>query len=224
MTLKINTFYSGHASAQPLLYSKGIELNVINNRSPYMLITGEPDVVIHPLSKVMKDEFPQIKFCGPGCSFPNYEFTYQQGFTDNEIMKYIFPNPPKRRVLINTTNDMAFIKYLESLNDNLEIYGKKCDSLYYKGPLKHDSYHYYFRGTYLSADNEHEALKALRSSSVIGETVITNFDFTGCLNFKTRIENKKHFTRNEIEDFLENRHWNTIFRNLMKSIGANYEQ
>lgn len=221
MTLKINTFYSGHASAIPTLYKRKIELNVINNKSPYVLTAGSPDVIIHPLSKIMNGEFPQIKFCGPGSTFPNYDFTYIQGFSDNEIMKYIRPNPAKKRVFINTTNDIAFIKYLESLNDNLEIYGKKCDSLYYKGPLEHDSYHYYFRGTYLSADNEEDALKAMRATSM--GPVITNFDFTGCLNFKTRQTNTKQFTMEEIDDFLYDRHWNTIFRNLMKRIGENYE-
>lgn len=221
MTLKINSFYSGHESAIPVLYSKGIELNVINNKSPYVLTADNPDIVIHPLSKIMKGEFPQIKFCGPGCEFPNYDFTYEQGFSDKDIIKYIYPNPPKRRVFVNTMNDIAFIKYLESLGENLEIYGKKCDSLYYKGPLEHDSYYYYYRGMYLSADNEQEALKALRAASAT--TVITNFDFTGCLNFKTRRTNTKHFTVNEIEDFLEDRYWNTIFRKLLKKIGENYE-
>lgn len=222
MTLKINTFYPGHASAVPKLYQKGIELNVINNKSPYVLTAGDPNVVIHPLSKVIQGgEFPQIKFCGPKCEFPNYDFTYEQGFDDSDIIKYIHPNPDKKGVFINTTNDIAFIKYLESLDENLEIYGKKCDSLYYKGPLEHDSYYYYYRGTYLYADNEHDALKALRAGSM--STVLTNFNFVGCINFKTRTTNDKKFTKNEIEDFLEDRNWSNIFRKLLRKIGENYE-
>lgn len=220
MTLVINSAYPIHYSAIDLLAIRGIKLNIIPNNSPYVLAThGNPNIVIHPLAKVITSEFPTIKFCGPDCKFPNFAYKPEIGFSEIGSVKI----PSKiinKIVLINNVNDMAFIKYLESLGEHLEIYGKKCPSLYYYGPCDFNSYDIYKDAKYIAVDSEEEALRALFSMRInnnIGQTILSNFNYKSCLNFKN---NKKEAQEPCTDSFLESKNWNNIFNKLFNEIGV----
>lgn len=220
MTLVINSAYPIHYSAIDLLAIRNIKLNIILNSSPYVLANyGNPNIVIHPLSKVITNEFPTIKFCGPDCKFPNFNYEPIIGFSEIGSVK----TPSKiinKIVFINTVNDIAFIKYLESLNIHLEIYGKKCPSLYYYGPFDFNSFDIYKDAQYIAVDSEEEALKALFSARInnnIGQTVLSNFNYKSCLNFKN---NKGEAQELCTDSFLESRNWNNIFNKLFNEIGV----
>lgn len=222
MTLVINSAYTMHYSAIDLLAPRGIQLNIIQNNSPYVLATtGRPNVVIHPLSKVMSGEFPTIKFCGPDCKFPNFNHIPEMGFSELGSVKA--PSEIEDKiVLINNVGDTAFIKYLESIGCHLEIYGKKCSSLYYYGPHNFDSYDIYRNARYIAVDSEEEALKALFATRInknVGQTILSNFNYKSCSNFR----NKGIVQELSTDLFLESRNWNNIFNKLFKEIGVNNE-
>lgn len=218
MTLVINSAYPLHYSAIDLLALRDIQLNIIQNNSPYVLATtGRPNIVIHPLSKVMTDEFPTIKFCGPDCQFPNFNYVPEMGFS--ELGSVRAPTTIQNKIVfINNLGDTAFIKYLESLGGHLEIYGKKCSSLYYYGPHDFDSYDIYKNARYIAVDSEEEVLKALFSTRInknVGQTILSNFNYKSCTNFRNRDVVPELFT----DSFLESKNWNNIFNNLLKEIG-----
>lgn len=221
MTTTINTSYPIFYSAIPMLAQKDINLNIIKSNSPFTLATnGSPDVVIHPLSNIMKDEFPTIKFVGPNCKFPNYEFTPEIGYTDWNINEIESVNIGVELVFINTINDMVFIKYLESLGISLAIFGKPCDSLYYYGELKVDSYALYKNTNFIAVDNEAELLKAARIKDRALPKIVCNFNNDICFNFRYQKEvNKKYEYSVEI---MEHKNWDYIFKNLFKQLGVNY--
>lgn len=221
MTLVINSAYPIHYSAIDLLGLRDIQLNIIPNNSPYVLATrGNPHVVIHPLSNMLKGEYPTIKFCGPGCKFPNYNYEPEIGFS--ELGAPIDTRPIlEKMVFINTVGDTAFVKYLESLNIKLEIYGKRCYSLFYYGPLNCNSYDLYKQAKWIAVDCEEEALRALFMTKVNksnGQIVISNFDYNGCMNFR-----KKDMAQRmspPTDSYIESKNWNNIFNNLFKEIGV----
>lgn len=217
-SIRINTAYPIFYSAIPMLAQKGIELNVIKNNSPFTLATlGSPDVVIHPLSHVMNGEFPEIKFVGPNCSFPNYEFTPELGYTDWNFEGIASIDTGADIIFINTINDISFIKYLESLNKPLAIFGKPCNSLYYYGELEIDSYALYKGAKLIAVDNEAELYKAARVEAT-SSRLISNFNNDLCINFKNTDHKdiKDHFL------ILKNKNWNEIFKNLFKQLDINY--
>ena len=225
MTLKINSAYPIHETAVELLSIRDIQLKIIKHSSPFVLAqAGSPDIVIHPLSKVMTDEFPMIKFCGPDCSFPNYNWVPEIGYSEIGCRLTVPVSLVDKIVLINTTNNMSFTKYLESLSGlnqvfELQIYGNKCNSLYYYGPLNKNSYDHYKEAAIIGVDNEAEALKALFTDRVnkLQQHIVSSFDYNGCINFKD-----KHSIRKiDVEDsFLEYKNWNNIFNRLFNEIGV----
>ena len=214
MTLVINSSYQIHRSAIDFLRTKDVELNIIVNNSPYYLAThGNPNIVFHPLAYAMRGgEFPEIKFFGPKCSFPNYEYNPSIGYTDYNIEEVKPLDLDTDIVFINTINDIALIKYLESLDMKLVIFGQPCNSLYYYGPQTFDSYAIYKAAkSFIAVDNEAEALKAARL--VIDDPnvhIIAGFDYDGCLNFRNR--NKANIFNYEATLMAKN--WKTIFTNL----------
>lgn len=213
MTLVINSSYQIHSSAIDFLHTVGVKLNIIVNNSPYYLAThNRPNVVFHPLSHIMAVEFPEIKFFGPKCKFPNYEYNPSIGYTDYNIEKIKPLDLDADIVFINTINDMALIKYLESLNMKLAIFGQPCNSLYYYGPQTFDSYGLYKASKSLIAvDNEPEALKALRL--IVDNPnihTVAGFDYDGCMNFR----NKSIANRFDCNATLVAKNWKTIFTNL----------
>lgn len=213
MILKINSSYQIHSSAVNFLRTVGVELNIIVNNSPYYLAThGAPNVVFHPLAHMMKGEFPEIKFFGPKCTFPNYEYNPLIGYTDYNIDELGPANLDADIVFVNTVNDMALIKYLESLDMKLAIFGKPCNSLYYYGPQEFDSYSLYKAATSLIAvDNEPEALKALRLTVDNPNVhIVAGFDYNGCMNFR----NKNKVNTFNYTATLVAKNWKTIFTNL----------
>ena len=218
----INSAYVMHYSAIDLLAQRGVQLNIIQNNSPYVLAhTGKPNIVIHPLANMMDGEFPSIKFVGPNCVFPNFNYVPEIGFS--EIGSVRKPSEIQEKlVFINNVGDTAFIKYLESLYMHIEIYGKRCSSLYYYGPHNFDSYDIYKSAKYIAIDSEGEALKALFSARInnSGQKILSNFNYKGCVNFRNSTRN----IQEECTDaFLESRNWNNIFNKLFKEIGVNYE-
>lgn len=215
MTLVINSSYQIHRSAVDFLRTKDVELNIIVNNSPYYLAThGRPNVVFHPLAYAMRGgEFPEIKFFGPKCTFPNYEYSPSIGYTDYNIEEVKPLDLDASVVFINTINDMALIKYLESLDMKLAIFGQPCNSLYYYGPQTFDSYSLYKTNNVLviAVDNEQEALKALRISADDSMVhMIAGFDYDGCMNFR----NKNKAIRFDCNATLVAKNWKTIFTNL----------
>lgn len=218
MTIKINTSYPVFYSAIPMLASKDIDLKIIKSNSPFTLASVDsPDIVIHPMSFVMKDEFPEIKFVGPNCEFPNYEFTPEIGYTDWNINTIDPKNIDVELVFINTLSDMSFIKYLESLGLTLAIFGRQCDSLYYYGELEVDSYALYKAAEFIAVDNEAELLKAARTKDRAKPQIVCNFNNNICFNFKDTNKKYEYTT-----DILEHKNWDYIFKKLFKQIGSNY--
>jgi hypothetical protein len=215
MTLVINSSYQIHKSAIDFLQTKNIQLNIVINNSPYYLAThGAPNIVFHPLSHMIKNgEFPEVKFFGPKCIFPNYEYTPSIGYSDHNIKDTKQLDVEADIVFINTVNDIALIKYLESLNMRLAIFGRPCNSLYYYGPQTFDSYSLYKTNnvSIIAVDNEQEALKALRIS-VDGSMahMVSGFDYDGCMNFR----NKNKTTQLDYNATLVAKNWKTIFTNL----------
>ena len=225
MILKINSTYPIHETAIELLANRGVKLNIIKNNSPFVLAqVGSPDIVIHPLSKIMKGEFPMIKFCGPDCYFPNYNYVPEVGYSEIGLRNTRPVSLVDKIVLINTTNNMSLIKYLESLSGlnqifELQIYGNKCNSLYYYGPLKRNSYDHYKEAAIIGVDNEAEALKALFTDRInrMQQHIISSFDYNGCVNLK----NRNAAMKMSVEDsFLESKNWNNIFNKLFNEIGV----
>jgi hypothetical protein len=213
MTLVINSSYQIHRSAVDFLRTKDVELNIIVNNSPYYLAThGRPNVVFHPLSHIMAGEFPEIKFFGPKCTFPNYEYNPSIGYTDYNIEEVKPLDLDADIVFINTINDMALIKYLESLDMKLAIFGQPCNSLYYYGPQTFDSYSLYKAAKlFIAVDNEPEALKALKWAIDDPKVhMIAGFDYDGCMNFRNR---NKANTFNYAATLVA-KDWKTIFTNL----------
>lgn len=223
MTLTINSGYKEHLTARKFLASKNIKLNVIESNSPYILATiDNPNIVIHPMSKIMDDEYPSIKFCGPDCKFPNYNFNLINGFTDLGLNKIPSKKIENEIILINTINDTPLVKYLESLNLKLSIYGEPCSSLYYYGKTEVDSYILYKNSAIIGVDNETELLKALSviKSNNFYQRIISIIDNNYCFNFK----NKNQIQKNENLDlYLESKNWNNIFSNFLNEIGVKYE-
>jgi len=224
MTLKINSYYTEHATAKELLASKNIDLRIINNKSPYVLANSDsPDIVVHPeASLISAGEFPEIKFCGPGCKFPNYNIVLPYGYSDYKIDE-IQAGEFNDIVFLNTQNDYSFIKYLESFDKKLSIYGRQCDSLYYKGNLQNNSYSYYKNANLIAVDNEHAALKAMRSRKSHEVEVISNFDMESfdISNYQTRGDVK--IFKNRTDEILAQRNWDNIFREFLNAIGETYE-
>jgi len=213
---KINTFYKIHATAIETLKEMDVELRVVESQSPYVLANYDtPDVVIHPMSKIIKGEFPNIRFFGPNCEFPNYPFNPLVGFPapSEEVKESTSDHTEDENkvVLINTVGDRALIKYAESMNKELVIYGKVCDSLYYSGPAPFDTYLLYANAGTILLDNEYEVLKALYMKN-IGQTIITGFDYTNCFNLR----NQKRVIPDDRVKLLEERSWNFIFNKLLE--------
>ena len=219
MTIRINTAYPIFYSAIPMLAQKGIELNIVKSNSPFTLATiNSPNIVIHPMSYIMKDEFPEIKFVGPQCKFPNYNYIPEVGYTDWNFEEIARADFVADIVFINTIGDMAFIKYLESLGKSLAIYGRPCDSLYYYGEPNVDSYALYKSAKLIAIDNEAELYKAARTEATSSH-LLSNFNNNLCINFKDRKNDeniKDHFLT------MKNKNWNEIFKNLFKELGINY--
>lgn len=211
-----------HYSAIDLLALRDIQLNIIPNNSPYVLATtGRPNIVLHPLANVMRGEFPIIKFCGPDCEFPNFNYVPEMGFS--ELGSVRAPSEIQDKIVfINNAGDTAFIKYLESICGHLEIYGRKCSSLYYYGPHNFNSYDIYKDARYIAVDSEEETLKALFATRInknVGQTILSNFNYKSCSNFR----NKEGAQELSTDLFLESRNWNNIFNKLFKEIGVNNE-
>ena len=212
---KINSYYKIHENAIKTLALMDIELRIVNSPSPYVLANySSPDIVIHPISKLIQGQYPHIKFCGPDCSFPNYEFKTLIGFSPpNEDLGKISHTDT---ILINTIGDIALIKYAESISEGREliIHGKQCDSLYYAGPVPKDTYLFYAGANSILVDNEYEVLKALYIKDDT-QLLITGFDYNCCFNFR----NPKGEISNTKDKLLKERDWKFIFTELLEKIG-----
>lgn len=215
MNLTINSYFKSHYAAIDSLRSIGINLNIIPNPSPYVVAdTGSPNIVIHPKANLIKNEYPHIKFAGPNCTFPHYPFEMEIGIPDFQVSSQ---NVLDGIVYLNSVNDYAFIKYLESLDRPLSIYGKSCNSIYYAGPLQENTYKAYEKYKYIAVDNEHEALIAIKvmRDLNLGQKIYSNFNYIDCINFK---DSGLKF-KNDDPMFLENKRWVKIFERLLENMG-----
>lgn len=209
--MKINSYYKEHYDAIPFLAKYNIELNVITNESPFVLAQTSPNIVIHPKSNMMNGEYPTIKFLGPNCSFPNYNYIPEFGFNKSGYTK----NKHKIKSecsFVNTTNNLKFIKKLESMF-HLRIWGLPVDSLGYMGRLNCSTYEIYNNSDFCAADNEQEILKANYS----GKICYTPFDY---LNNRLRLVQNIFNQTNDVrlfidsEEFFESKDWRTIFNKI----------
>lgn len=157
---------------------------------------------------------------GPGCKFPNYDYEPEIGFS--ELGAKIAPSPIVDKVVfVNTVGDTVFVKYLESLDLKLEIYGKKCHSLYYYGVLNFNSYDIYKDAKFIAVDCEEEALRAIFMTKVnkgTGQIIMSNFDYKSCSNFRNK--DKTQMISPATDYFVESKNWNNIFNNLFTEIGV----
>lgn len=217
MNLTINSYFKTHYAAVESLANAGIRLNIIPNPSPHVLAnTGSPNIVIHPKASLVGNEYPHIKFAGPNCSFPHYPFEMEIGIPDFEVSNSELTDGI---IYLNSTNDFSFIKYLESLERPLRIYGKSCHSIYYSGSFSEQTptYKEYEKYKYIAVDNEQEALIAIKVMRTLkaGQKIYSNFNYIDCINFK---DSGLKF-KNEDEMFLENKRWVKIFEKLIESMG-----
>ena len=117
--MRINTDMPQYASAIRPLAKYGINLNVIRGtNSPYKLAhINKPNVIISHSSKLIKMEFPHIKFVGPQCKFPNYEYIPEQGFDSSICDEIPASHIKSKSVFINKEGpkNKIFIKKIESL-------------------------------------------------------------------------------------------------------------
>lgn len=219
--MKINSYYKEHKDAVLTLAKKGIELKVITNDSPYLLAQDSPDIVIHPNSRVMNGEYPTIKFLGPKCSFPNYEYIPEFGFDSQSVTHKTHPIKSKC-AFINTRGEenAEFIKKLESMY-YLRIWGVPTNSLGYMGPLNCNSYEIYNSSEVCAADNEAEILKI----GYVGKMCHTPFDymdnrllFAHNLMLSDEERDKTRLFINQ-EEYFESKSWIAIFNRMFEICG-----
>lgn len=219
--MKINSYYLQHLDAVKTFHKFGIILNIINNESPYFLAQDNPDIVIHPKSNIMNGEYPTIKFIGPGCNFPNYNYSPEFGF--DAISYTNIKSPIKSECsFINTLGDKnkEFIKKLESLY-YVRIWGRPTDSIGYMGPLNCNTYEIYNNSDICAADNESEILKI----GYAGKMCHTSFSY---------MENRLLFAQNLMmpeeerykaklfikqDAYFEVKNWINIFNEIFKICG-----
>ena len=164
--VKINSYYKEHNDAIKCMSNFGIQLNIIPNESPYLLAQDGPDIVIHPNSHMIREEYPAVKFLGPNCKFPNFDYSPKFGF---DALSYTNKKSPIKSecVFINTLGEEnnEFIKTLES-NHYVRVWGRQTNCIGYMGPLNCNSFELYNNSDICAADNESEILKILSLNKV----------------------------------------------------------
>lgn len=221
--MKINSYYTQHLDAVKTLYKFGITLNIINNESPYFLAQDNPEIVIHPNAYVMNGEYPIVKFLGPECKFPNYNYSPEFGF---DSVSYTDKKSPIKSEcsFINTLGDenKEFIKKLESLY-YVRIWGRPTDSIGYMGPLNCNPYEIYNNSEICAADNESEILKV----GYTGKMCHTPFSYMGDrllfaqnLMMPEEERDKAKLFINQ-QDYFEVKNWAKIFNEMFKICGEN---
>ena len=215
--IKINSYYKAHKSAYPMLLSKGIDLTIVDSKSPYVLATyNNPDVVIHPLSNIIKGEFPEIRFFGPKCEFPHTEFNFAYGYSSYGIESIAPIDEFTDVIFINTANNPKYISAVENMaKENgltFGIYGRKYDSSLYYGPIKESIFAYYKSCKIAAVDSVTEALNVL---SLRGPRVVAPF----MMPFTTNVKGEPHDNNGfELDNFLEINSWEYLFKDILKEL------
>ena len=217
--MRINSYYSQHYDAINFLKKYGIELNIIVNESPFALAQSKPNIVIHPKSFILNGEYPTIKFMGPECDFPNYKYLVNFGFDKESATNKMHPIKSQCS-FINTTNNIDFIKKLESMF-SLRVWGRPVDSLSYMGPINCNTYEIYNSSEVCAADNESEILKA----TYVGKFCYTPFNYLGgkfCLTqniFEANNDYARIFVNKD--ELFELKDWRVIFNEIFEICGEN---
>jgi actin-related protein len=214
--MKINSFYKEHKDAIGHLNKFGITITVINNPSPFVLAQDSPDIVIHPESKMVKDKYPTVKFLGPDCVFPNYNYTPEFGF-DSSSVTAKKSEVKSQCSLINTLGYEANEKFIKKLEEMyyLRVWGRPANCIGYMGPLDCNSYEIYNSSEVCAADNEAEILKI----GYVGKMCHTPFDYMdNRVMFAENIFNKSDKARLFIDsdELFENKNWGAIFNRMLK--------
>lgn len=214
--MRINSFYNEHRDAISYLNKLGITLRVINNPSPFVLAQDSPDIVIHPESKIVKDKYPTIKFLGPNCEFPNYDYMPEFGFDSssktNEKSKI-----KSQCSFINTLGYEYNEKFIKKLEEKyyVRVWGRPSNCIGYMGPLNCNSYEIYNSSEICAADNGAEILKI----GYVGKMCYTPFDYMGnrlifAQNIFNQDNNAKMFINQD--ELFETKNWGAIFNRMFK--------
>lgn len=213
--MRINTDIIQYASAIRPLAKYGIHLNIIkSDNSPYKLAhTNRPNVVISHTASLINMEFPYIKFVGPKCKFPNYDYIPEQGF-DKELCDLIEPSKiNSKTVFINRegNKNKLFIKKMESLGLAPKVIGSgfgiaQINLQYHIEPAS-----LYKSAQFCGASLVEEIYKIL----YLGKPCITPWDFPYCNNIMK--SNKIEMSSEQI-DFAKQFDWLNIFARIFNLI------
>lgn len=213
--MKINTDIPQYLSAVRPLAKYGIYLNVIRGAgSPYKLAhINRPDVVISHSAHLINMEFPHIKFAGPKCKFPNYDYSPEQGF-DSESCDLIDPfRINSKTVFINREGpkNKMFIKKMESLGLAPKVVGDGFGIAQIN--LRHlsESAGLYKSAQFCGATLAEEVYKIL----YLGKPCLTPWDFPHCNNI---MKSTKVDVSSEQSAFAKQFDWLNIFAKLFDLI------
>lgn len=193
----------------------GIHLNIIKSGgSPYKLAhTNKPNVVISHSSSLINMEFPHIKFVGPKCKFPNYDYTPEQGF-DSSLCDEIEASPIKSKVVfINREGpkNKIFIKKMESLGLSPKVVGDGFGIAQINLRHLHETASLYKSAQYGASTSAEEIYKIL----YLGKPCITPWDFPHCTNIMKT--NKLTMNTDQVE-FAKQFDWLNIFAKIFDLI------
>jgi len=182
MIIKTNIY--GLLSADKILSGGDVQL-IIQQKSVFQMASEDPipDMIltenVAEAERAM-NQFPAVKFCAPGLSFPGLNYNFQQGF-DPLQLKFLEPKElyGTEVVLFNRRPDsMIFVKKIESLGYSLKVFGEgygiaTCGSIpqEFTGAL--------YKSNVICAANEIEEIMKINS---LGKVALTPFDFENCIN------------------------------------------
>lgn len=215
MTLKINSDLVNYSSAVPMLARYGINLNILHNcNSPYKLAhANRPDVVISMNANKITTEFPHIKFVGPQCKFPNYEYNPVQGF-NAELCDIAPPSELKSKVIfINRQGpkNKLFIKKIESIGLSPFVLGDGFGIAQINYGKKEPIESLYKSAEFVAATSVEDIYRAL----YLGKMCITPWEFPHCNN----IFKSAKLTMNPAQiEFAKQFDWKNIFGEILAKI------
>jgi hypothetical protein len=217
--LVINTNYPIFNSAIYPASKRGIELNIIKTNSIYRLAQEfSPNIVLCDVPPNDR-EFPNVKFVGPKCDFPNYNYEFRYGF-DSEILEQTPPSDMPIDVIFinkNGQKDKLLIKKAESLGLNLKVvgqgYGVSQLNLERLDDIEITSL--YKKARICLASDPEEAYKILWMNKIC----LTSFNFPDCHNIM-KVSTLPHLTEPNAYDRISKNRWIEIFNEIMEITGT----
>lgn len=215
----INTNITTYESAISELATLGVSLKIINGGVYKLAQSGKPNIVLCNDANKIDGEFPHIKFVGPNCKFPNYNYALEIGF--NSILRDMVP-PSKIKsnaIFLNLegVKNKIIIKKIESLGIPLKVIGNGFGISQINPLTFEDSYAFYKSAEMCIATHPIEIYKIL----YLGKPCLTPFDFPFCTNIKDiGAHNVWAISPKEGQiEFAEGYSWTNIFNKIMVAAG-----